>query len=85
MKKQRNKTPAPAPQVERKSESAGVETILRLKSQHPIREQIQQRAYEIHQARGGEPGRELDDWLQAERELIGQSGEPPEGKETSTV
>jgi hypothetical protein len=35
----------------------------------PIAEdRIRQRAYEIHQARGGAPGHELDDWLQAERE-----------------
>jgi hypothetical protein len=46
----------------------GVETILKLKS-HPTEDQIRQRAYEIHQARGGAPGRDLDDWLQTEREL----------------
>jgi hypothetical protein len=27
------------------------------------------RAYEIYLERGEQPGRELDDWLQAEREL----------------
>ena len=46
----------------------GVTTILKLKT-HPTEDQIRQRAYEIHQARGGAPGQELDDWLQAEREL----------------
>jgi Protein of unknown function (DUF2934) len=30
-------------------------------------EEIRRRAYEIY--RGEQPGRELDDWLQAEREL----------------
>lgn len=35
----------------------------------PTHEQIQQRAYEIYSARGGVPGRELDDWLEAEHEL----------------
>lgn len=34
-----------------------------------IEERIRLRAYEIHESRGGAPGRELDDWLQAEREL----------------
>ena len=29
------------------------------------------RAYELFQARGGEPGRDLDDWLRAEQELRG--------------
>ena len=32
-------------------------------------EEIRRRAYEIYLARGEQPGRELDDWLQAEREL----------------
>ena len=32
-------------------------------------EQIRWRAYEIYLERGGFPGNELDDWLQAEREL----------------
>jgi len=39
------------------------------KSPSPTPEQIQKRAHEIFVARGGAPGRELDDWLQAEREL----------------
>jgi hypothetical protein len=32
-------------------------------------EVIRRRAYEIYRERGEQPGRELDDWLQAEREL----------------
>jgi hypothetical protein len=34
-------------------------------------EDIRRRAYEIYLARGEQPGRELNDWLQAERELEG--------------
>jgi len=30
---------------------------------------IRKRAYELFEARGREPGHELDDWLQAEREI----------------
>lgn len=30
---------------------------------------IRRRAYEIYLERGAEPGHELEDWLQAEREL----------------
>ena len=33
-------------------------------------QEIRIRAYEIHLQRGGQPGYELEDWLQAERELI---------------
>ena len=37
---------------------------------HSTREQeIRIRAYEIYLQRGGQPGSELEDWLQAEREL----------------
>jgi hypothetical protein len=32
-------------------------------------EEIRRRAYEIYLECGEQPGRELDDWLQAEREL----------------
>ena len=32
-------------------------------------EEIRHRAYEIYLERGEQPGRELDDWLQAESEL----------------
>ncbi len=36
----------------------------------PLREEIEARAHEIYLARGSEPGHELDDWLQAEREVM---------------
>jgi hypothetical protein len=32
-------------------------------------EEIRRRAYDIYLKRGEQPGRDLDDWLQAEREL----------------
>ena len=32
-------------------------------------QEIRNRAYEIYQQRGEQPGDEVDDWLQAEREL----------------
>lgn len=35
----------------------------------PTETEIRQRAQEIFLARGGRPGREIDDWLQAEYEL----------------
>jgi Protein of unknown function (DUF2934) len=37
--------------------------------QRPSREEIRGRAFEIHIERGGIDGCDLDDWLQAEREL----------------
>lgn len=35
----------------------------------PTREEIQERAYEIHVEQGRIHGRDLEDWLQAEQEL----------------
>ncbi len=33
------------------------------------KDRIAEKAYEIFKSRGGKPGRDLDDWLQAEKEL----------------
>ena len=46
----------------------------------PSCEEIRLRAYEIYLERGGLPGDELDDWLQAEREL--DSCAPQPGRST---
>jgi hypothetical protein len=35
----------------------------------PTRREIELLAYELYSARGAQPGRELDDWLEAERTL----------------
>lgn len=40
----------------------------------PTTDQIAQRAHEIFMARGAAHGRDLDDWLQAERELREPNG-----------
>jgi hypothetical protein len=39
-------------------------------------EEILQRAHQIHRDRGGLIGYDLEDWLQAERERIGEIGQP---------
>jgi hypothetical protein len=39
------------------------------KTEGPTQEQIARRAYELFAARGGEHGHDVEDWLQAEREL----------------
>ena len=41
---------------------------------------IAQRAYELFQLRGGVPGREFEDWLEAEREVL--SAHSPAAEET---
>lgn len=40
----------------------------------PLHERIERRAYEIAQRRGFAPGEEVEDWLQAEREI--EAGAP---------
>jgi DUF2934 family protein len=40
------------------------------------RDRIALRAYELYLARGGVHGGDFDDWLEAERELIGSSAHP---------
>jgi Protein of unknown function (DUF2934) len=36
-----------------------------------IEEEIRRRAYELFEARGGEDGQEVEDWLRAEEEIRG--------------
>ena len=52
----------------KKSSNQTVNNILNAISLH---EQIEARAHEIYLTRGAEPGHEMDDWLQAEREIMG--------------
>jgi hypothetical protein len=48
----------------------GAEAPEQDRSWHSTREEnIRHRAYEIYLERGGEPGHDLEDWLQAEREF----------------
>ena len=36
----------------------------------PLEERVRERAYELYVLRGNESGSELDDWLQAEQEIL---------------
>jgi len=40
----------------------------------PSEHEIAARAHELFEARGGDHGRDMDDWLQAERELTEKNG-----------
>jgi hypothetical protein len=42
-----------------------------------VERKIQLRAYEMYEQRGRADGRALDDWLQAEDEILGQSISTP--------
>ena len=43
------------------------------------RERIATRAYELYVTRGGEDGRDLDDWLEAERDLARDKSNQDDG------
>lgn len=50
----------------------------------PTREQIEVRAYEIYLQRGGGDGNDVQDWLQAESELLGETGQSgPQARATA--
>ena len=59
----------------------------RLLSDDEVRAAISLRAYEIYQRRGGEPGREIEDWVQAENEILEAliKGEPQLVAESSAA
>ncbi|HJZ66902.1 MAG TPA: DUF2934 domain-containing protein [Blastocatellia bacterium] len=42
----------------------------RLLGDENVQQMIRARAYEIYELRGGQPGREAQDWLRAEREVL---------------
>jgi hypothetical protein len=42
----------------------------------PLEECIRRRAYELYVERGNQSGSELDDWLQAEEEMLQAQGQP---------
>lgn len=60
------------------SQAAGVKTAFTMESSkqtsqtQPTPEQIRQRAYQIYLSRNEAPGDEVQDWLQAEREVRSQ-------------
>jgi hypothetical protein len=56
--------------IERSSPRSGQQIAER----HPTREEIELRAYQIYVERGGAQGNDLEDWLQAEFELIEEYG-----------
>ena len=56
----------------RESSSPTMEKPRATKNQ-PTQEEIALRAYHIYLERGGIPGNELEDWIEAERQLVGEN------------
>lgn len=57
-----------------------------LANDEEVRARISSRAYEIYLSRGCEPGCEMEDWLQAENEILASSTEeqPPAVEDAET-
>ena len=51
----------------------------------PRREEIELRAYQIYIERGRAHGQEVEDWLQAERELVEKYGKPVQKAKATAV
>jgi len=67
-------------------ESSLPKTQPRIAKSQPTQEEIAVRAYQIYMQRGGTPGNELEDWIQAERQLIRDNGMPrPKAKVKSAA
>jgi hypothetical protein len=85
--KERRKTPrkatpkpdakAAAPRKTTAEERSGaMDTLMRHEQSPPdeMRRQIEEAAYYRAKRRGFEPGHELEDWIQAESEVMGRNG-----------
>ena len=53
--------------------AATKETLASSEVSSDVLEQIAQRAYELYVWRGREDGHDLDDWLRAEAEIMGEA------------
>ena len=42
----------------------------------PLKERVRRRAYELYVERGNQSGTEIDDWLQAEEEILAAAEQP---------
>jgi hypothetical protein len=55
-------------------ESSSLTEKPRIARSHATQHEIALRAYHIYLERGGAPGNELEDWIEAERQLVGENG-----------
>ena len=58
------------------TEKSSSESQPQTASEAPTREEIELRAYQIYAERNGAHGQDVEDWLQAERELVEKYGKP---------
>jgi hypothetical protein len=64
---------------------ATISTQPKTASEAPAREEIELRAYQIYVERDGAHGQDVEDWLQAERELVEKYGKPVQKAKAAAV
>jgi hypothetical protein len=74
-------TEAPPPKTIRKRPVPSAASRSTAEPREPRLERIARRAHEIYEARGGQHGRDLDDWLRAEREIDAEIERERDGSE----
>jgi hypothetical protein len=67
------------------TEKSSSESQRQTASGAPTREVIELRAYQIYVERGGAHGQDVEDWLQAERELVEKYGKPVQKAKAAAV
>jgi Protein of unknown function (DUF2934) len=75
--RKKEKSMSPKPQQNGSTEAEETPTQAATGDVSAPDEEIRRRAYEIYLERGEQQGRDLDDWLQAERELETHSAANP--------
>jgi hypothetical protein len=67
------------------TEKSSSESQPQTASEAPTREEIELRAYQIYAERDGAHGQDVEDWLQAERELVEKYGKPVQKGKAAAV
>jgi hypothetical protein len=67
------------------TEKSSSESQPQTASEAPTREEIELRAYQIYAERDGAHGQDVEDWLQAERELVEKYGKPVQKAKATAV
>jgi hypothetical protein len=67
------------------TEKSSSESQPQTTSEAPTREEIELRAYQIYVERDGAHGQDVEDWVQAERELVEKYGKPVQKAKASAV
>ena len=67
------------------TEKSASESQTQTASEAPTREEIELRAYQIYVERDGAHGQDVEDWLQAERELVEKYGKPVQKANAAAV